>query len=143
MTGMQFIFRLSFIVFICLLLYTCDKESGPVSSVNETPYGTVSQIDDYPLYKIDYSSDYKFDQFLQTGDIPFYTSNTSNSKNYGCTCFSIFGEGQRLLGRNYDWPGRQRELTADAKFIKITNHKKQMTNKSQLTNLPIIKMNIW
>ena len=103
MTGIQFIFRISFIVFICFFNYGCDKESGPVSSVNETPFGTVTQIDDYPLYKIEYSSDYKFDQFLQTGDIPFYTSSTSDSKHYGCTCFSVFGEDNRLFGRNYDW----------------------------------------
>ena len=90
-------------VFLCILFYTCDKKSDPISSGSETPYGMVTQIDDYPLYKIDYSSDYKFDQFLQTGNIPFYTSNQSNNKNYSCTCFSVFGEDHRLLGRNYDW----------------------------------------
>ena len=103
MTDIKFLSRLYIIVFFSFLFYTCDKESGPVSSVNETPYGRVTQIDDFPLYKIDYSSDYKFDQFLQTGEIPFYTSNTSKSKNYGCTCFSVFGEDNRLLSRNYDW----------------------------------------
>jgi hypothetical protein len=100
---MKPISRLGIIFFFGFLLSACDKETGPVSSVNETPYGTVIQIDDYPLFKMEYTSDYKFDQFLQTGDIPFYTSNTSNSKNYCCTCFSVFGENNRLLGRNYDW----------------------------------------
>jgi choloylglycine hydrolase len=100
---MKLLFKLCFFAFFYLLLCACDKESGPVSSVNETPYGTVTQIDDYPLYKIDYSSDYKFDQFLQTGDIPFYTTNISSNKKYSCTCFSVFGEDQRLLARNYDW----------------------------------------
>jgi hypothetical protein len=100
---MTFLSRTTIFFFICVLLYACDKESDPVSSVNETPFGIVTQIDDYPLYKINYTADYKFDEFLQTGDIPFYTSNISNSKNYSCTCFSVFGEDQRLLGRNYDW----------------------------------------
>ena len=106
MISMKFISRLYIIVFFGFLLYACDKESAPISSVNgtyETSYGSISQIDDYPLFKIYYTSDYKFDQFLQTGEIPFYTSNTSNSKNYSCTCFSVFSEDNRLLGRNYDW----------------------------------------
>jgi hypothetical protein len=103
MKSMQFKLRLLSLVFLCFSYYACDKETGPVSYVNQTPYGTLTLIDNYPLYKIDYSSDYKFEQFLQTGDIPFYTVNTSKNKNYSCTCFSVFGENQRLLARNYDW----------------------------------------
>jgi len=100
---MKLLFNICFFSFIYLLLCACNKESDPISSENETPYGTVIQIDDYPLYKIEYSSDYKFDQFLQTGSIPFYTTITSKNKNYSCTCFSVFGENHRLLCRNYDW----------------------------------------
>jgi predicted choloylglycine hydrolase len=106
MISMKFISRLSIIVFFGFLLYACDKKSDPISSVNQTyqtSFGTVTQIDDYPLFMLNYSSDYKFDDYLHTGNIPFYTSNNSNSKNYCCTCFSAFGEDNRLLGRNYDW----------------------------------------
>jgi choloylglycine hydrolase len=109
------IFRLSSITFFCFLICACNKDSGPASSVNETPFGLITQIDDYPLYKIDYSSDYKFDQFLQNGQIPFYASNSSNNRNYSCTCFCAFGEETRLLGRNYDWS------TRSSYFIVFTN----------------------
>jgi hypothetical protein len=99
-------FILVTIVFFSLFFYDCNKERVPTSSLNqtyETSSGTVTQIDDYPLFTLNYSSDYKFDEYLQTGEIPLYTSNNSNGKNFSCTCFSAFGEGNRLLGRNYDW----------------------------------------
>jgi len=93
--------------FSCFFLCACDKNLNPISSTNhtyETDYGIVTQIDNNPLFKIQYSSDYKFDEYLQSGHIPFNTSNKSISKNYYCTCFSAFGEDNRLFGRNYDWP---------------------------------------
>lgn len=93
-------------VFFYFSLCGCNKEWGPTSSVNqtyETSCGIVTQIDDYPLFTLNYTSDYKFDEYLQTGKIPLYTSDNSNGKNFSCTCFSAFGEGNRLLGRNYDW----------------------------------------
>lgn len=96
---------ISIIVFFLPFCY-CDKEHEPISPVNqtyETPYGIVTQIDDYPLFTLNYTSDYKFDEYLQTGNIPLYTSNKSNSKNFSCTCFSAFGGEYQLFGRNYDW----------------------------------------
>ena len=93
-------------IILILGLFACDKEEDPVSSVNqtyETSCGTVTQIDDYPLFTLNYSSDYKFDEYLQTGNIPLDTSNNLNNKNYYCTCFSAFGEDNRLFGRNFDW----------------------------------------
>ena len=96
-----------YLVFFYFFLCSCDKERDPVTSVNQTyktSCGIVTQIDDYPLFTLNYSSDYKFDEYLQTGNIPLYPSNKSNSKNFYCTCFSAFGEDSRLLGRNFDWP---------------------------------------
>ena len=84
----------------------CDKKLAPITSDNQTystSYGIVTQIDDYPLFTINYTSDYQFNVYLETGIIPFYSSNSSNSKNYCCTCFSAFSEDNRLLCRNYDW----------------------------------------
>ena len=101
-------FKLISLVLIVFYIFSfaCDKDSGPVSAIDQTPYGSVSQIDDYPLYKIEYTSDYKFDQFLETGNIPFFTSINTKDYKYSCTCFSAFGGETRLLGRNYDWSTR-------------------------------------
>jgi choloylglycine hydrolase len=96
---------ISIIVFFFPFCY-CDKKHEPISPVNqtyETPYGVVTQIDDYPLFTLNYTSDYKFDEYLQTGQIPLYTLNKSKGKNFSCTCFSAFGGEYRLFGRNYDW----------------------------------------
>lgn len=97
----------SLIILIYFFGGACDKESDPVSTAHktyDTPYGTVTQIDDYPLYTLDYTSDYRFDEYLQTGNIPFNGLGNVNSGNYHCTCFAAFGGDNRLLGRNYDWP---------------------------------------
>jgi hypothetical protein len=100
-------FFIVFFIYFYFLHCTCETKWDPVSTANQThktSFGTITQIDDYPLFKIVYSSDYKFDEYLQTGKIPYYVTDHSKSINYCCTCFSIFGEGNRLFGRNYDWP---------------------------------------
>jgi len=99
------------IVFIIIapILLVCAGEYDPVSSDWETfemPYGTITQIDDYPLFKFTYTADYNFDAYLATGTIPFNLSNNSSSTSYECTCFSAFGGDNRIMGRNYDWPER-------------------------------------
>ena len=94
------------IVVLCFSLCGCDNELDPITSVNQTyqtSSGIVTKIEDYPLFTLNYSSDYKFDEYLQTGKSPLYTSNNLNGNNFSCTCFSAFGEDNRLLGRNYDW----------------------------------------
>jgi hypothetical protein len=98
------------IIFVTLVLVlfiqACNKNVVPVAFEGETPYGVISQIDNYPLYRVDYTADYKFDEYLETGAIPFYSAISSKSDNFSCTCFAAFGEDTRLLGRNYDWSTR-------------------------------------
>jgi len=97
----------SCIVLINLLLAVCHKESDPISSpyqTYDTPYGTVSQIDEYPSFTLNYTADYQFDEYLQTGNIPFIDAGKTNEIDFYCTCFSASGGDNRLLGRNYDWP---------------------------------------
>lgn len=102
--------RQMFLVLSLVLSYlvfsSCNEEADPISPGNrtyETFYGTATQVDNYPLYTLDYSFDYKFDEYLQTGIIPSYVPSSTGNKDFSCTCFSAFGENNRLLGRNYDW----------------------------------------
>jgi len=95
-----------YLIVLAFSFYSCEKESEPVAAQNQTyemPFGVVSQIDDYPLFTLNYSSDYKFDEYLLTGNMPLYTANYSSDAKFSCTCFSAFGADTRLLGRNYDW----------------------------------------
>jgi choloylglycine hydrolase len=94
---------------LCPSLCGCnqDEDKSPVAPAYptyETSCGTVTEIDDYPLYTLDYSSDYKFDEYLSTGRFPDLGSNSSSDGDFQCTCFSAFGGDKRFLGRNYDWP---------------------------------------
>ena len=101
----QIILLLS-LCFIYSTICSCEKETDPVSSSNHiyhTTYGTITQIDSYPLYTFNYTSDYKFHEYLKTGNFPLLASNQIKSSNFSCTCFSVFGGDNRYLGRNYDW----------------------------------------
>lgn len=94
---------LSFVV----LLSGCVTDRDPVAAQDETyetDYGSIEQVNDFPLYKFTYTADYEFDQYLQTGNYPFYDSVSSTDNNFTCTCFAAFGGDNRFLGRNYDWP---------------------------------------
>lgn len=100
--------------FIC----SCQENFDPISSVNviyESDYGIVTQIDEYPLYELNYTADYEFDEYLQTSIFPASYSNTTNNRDFSCTCFSAFGEDSRLFGRNYDW------TESSTYFILFTN----------------------
>ncbi len=91
---------------IFLICSGCVKKWQPIAvdgQTFETSYGTVTQLDVYPLYKLKYETDYQFDEYLQTGQIPSFANNDFSSHNFSCTCFSAFGDKNRLLGRNYDW----------------------------------------
>jgi hypothetical protein len=94
-----------FLFFFCFLC-NCEKETDPISSSNptyQTQYGSVTQIDSYPLFTLNYIVDYKFDEYLQLGNFPQLASTQFNPEHFCCTCFSVFGEDNRYLGRNYDW----------------------------------------
>ena len=90
---------------------------------------TLKRVDDYPLYKMQYRGDYKFDKYLEKG----VTDNISDSvrrifvpdsiwnfletikivKDYSPepanSCSTVFTEnkkGEKILGRNFDWINR-------------------------------------
>ncbi len=101
------IYSILFLLLFCLFSSGCNKKLTPIPANGksfEASFGTITKIDDYPLYNLEYSSDYKFDDYLQTGQIPNYSSaNPAKFDNFACTCFSAFGDSNRLFGRNYDW----------------------------------------
>ena len=51
------------------------------------------QVDDYPLYTGRYVGDYRFDEYLKTGQRP-------SLSGFGCTCFV----DDLIIGRNFDFP---------------------------------------
>ena len=112
------LFSALILVFAYLAFSSCNEETDPISpgqQTYETLYGIATKVDNYPLYSLDYSIDYKFDEYLQTGIIPSYVPVKKGSKDFSCTCFSAFGENNRMLGRNYDWD------SPSSYFILFTN----------------------
>ena len=100
--------KIAIFLTLCLLfLHACDHNRDPLAvddMIYETAYGTVAQVDSYPLFTFRYSSDYQFAQYLQDGQFPDLSAKLTVNRKFACTCFSAFGDQTRLLGRNYDWP---------------------------------------
>ncbi len=87
-------------------LISCTNEQEPEQSLNQTyeiACGTVTFLDDYPLYSLNYTSDYQFDEYLESGSFPALVVYIPEKDRYGCTCFTAFGSCNRLFGRNFDW----------------------------------------
>ena len=106
MKSVYFSFRLFLITAILLFnitLVNCNSDEGIVASagdVSETRFGKVTKVDDYPLFTLNYTADYEFDKYLQTGDYPGSTSRTKQDSFFICTCFAAFGSGSRIVGSN-------------------------------------------
>ena len=82
---------------IFLLVYGCSEKdaTGIVGQTFEISSGHVQKMDDYPLYTLEYKLDYKFDQYLQNGLIPAIAHVENIKRDFACTCFSAFGDGNR------------------------------------------------
>ena len=95
-----------FFIIVHLFSFGCNKELTPISASGqsfEISCGTITKIDNYPLYTMNYATDYYFDEYLQTGDFPLISSINFSTKKFSCTCFTSFAEGNQVMGRNYDW----------------------------------------
>ena len=67
---------------------------------------SLRRIDEHPLYVMRYAGDYGFDEYLESGVYPGETAaaRTQGMVDWGCTVFAtLSGDGERLLGRNFDW----------------------------------------
>ncbi len=68
---------------------------------------TFRQVDDYPLYVMHTYEDYHFGSFLETGiqaDVSLRWGELGPAQQWACSCFATLnGEGQAILGRNFDW----------------------------------------
>jgi hypothetical protein len=108
--------NLILIVLTALLLWSCkDNSAEPqdnrqlIVQGNAVPAGTIVQVDDYPLFVMNFSGDYGFRDFLKKGassasNPPSQEHFAVESPSWGCTCFSAMGNADReIFGRNFDW----------------------------------------
>jgi len=73
---------------------------GPIAAVR-----TLQQVDDYPLYVMQYPGTYLFDWYLTQGvDSPIFKLLLRMNASKLCTTFTArTPEGDVLMGRNFDW----------------------------------------
>lgn len=87
---------------------------------------TVEKVDDYPLYTMQYESDYDLDGFLEKGitdnisdsvrrvfvpdavwnflkSVKLVTTVSREASTACSTVFTINSKGEKILGRNFDW----------------------------------------
>lgn len=69
--------------------------------------GRIVQVDEYPLFVMNFDGDYGFTALLKTGSSPtgLRTSHSSaESPSWGCTCFSAMQDtGKAMFARNFDY----------------------------------------
>ena len=101
--------NLTLLILIILIYsssFSCTNEKEQDQSLNqtyETAYGTVTYLNDYPMYTLNYTKDYHFKDYLETGTFPSLVAYSLVDQKYACTCFSALGSDSRLFGRNFDW----------------------------------------
>jgi predicted choloylglycine hydrolase len=108
--------NLILIVLAALFLLTCkDNPAEPqdkrqlIVQDNAIAAGTIVQVDDYPLFVMNFSGDYGFADFLRTGSasaslVPHQGQFAAETPSWGCTCFSAMGNAEKeIFGRNFDW----------------------------------------
>jgi len=96
-------FLILFLFYHLTVDVSCKK--NPFSSDNSQ--STLSKVDNFPLYIMNYQGDYNFHDKvsgeIQSSSVPEKTEHTAGL-TWGCTCFtSLSHEGPILLGRNFDW----------------------------------------
>ncbi|MGA9364172.1 MAG: linear amide C-N hydrolase [Bacteroidota bacterium] len=108
--------NLILIVLATLLVWSCkDNPAEPqdnrqlIVQGNAIAAGTIVQVDDYPLFVMNFSGDYGFSDFLRTGTasvsgMPYHEPFAVGSPSWGCTCFSAMGSTDKnIFGRNFDY----------------------------------------
>lgn len=112
-----------------IALLTLSLSAAVIVWVKFRDVSSLQKVDDYPLYSMRYSSDYKFDKYLEKG----ITDNISDSVRRmffpdslwdfltavklvrndfpepatACaTIFTVNRKGEKILGRNFDWINR-------------------------------------
>ncbi len=98
---------------IALLLLSCTPQTAhpaaaPTLTDEAATLGSLTQVDDYPLYTLHYRGSYTVD--VSSADLPgpvgvsALQTQLACGEPWGCSLFAALGdEKDRLLGRNFDW----------------------------------------
>lgn len=123
MKSRQFVFEISVLVFVVLVLAGCGtvisggSKAGHAKQIPVTPDSSVKQLEK-GLFAVRYDGDYGFEGFLSQGgassdrEVAGYLSeNLLKGQQvgflkgiFGCSTLSVKNEnGESLFGRNFDW----------------------------------------
>jgi len=96
-----------FIVFFFLFPFTSTAGDNSPQSDRLKTIRSLKKLDDFPLYKMHYYGDYDLPHYDAKISLPENLRNeisSGNTSQWACTCFSAkTGQGNQLLGRNFDW----------------------------------------
>ena len=65
--------------------------------------GEIVQLDDYPLFVMNYSGDYGFSNYKNSKVNSKIIYIKADSSKWGCTCFSAMADSCKIFGRNFDY----------------------------------------
>ncbi len=90
------------IIPLSIYIYFLDFSNIELNDDERATLTSLTKLDDYPLYYMEYYGDYGFEEYLRVGE------KIQTSKNlpyaYACTCFCTLTDNtDNLFGRNFDW----------------------------------------
>ena len=99
-------------VFLTFQYFNCDTVDSTSADTKDgvlvvqdeiVPEGKIVQLDDYPLFVMNYIGDYGFHNYLNTGISKNKYYLQEDLKSWGCTCFSAMADSCKIFGRNFDY----------------------------------------
>lgn len=87
---------------IPIIIISSSNNSSVLNDNQQNTLFNLEKIDNHPLYIMNYSGDYGFENYLKTGIN--YLSQDFLDIDWACTCFATLNnETDMLFGRNFDW----------------------------------------
>ena len=110
----------NFMIFLCLSYFFISLGAVSSDAPKFKTLSSLKKIDDFPMYTMEYSGDYAFDEYLKQGskdlnefnqflaEHHLIASDLKNWKDDACTGFiARNSKGEVLFGRNLDSPGEK------------------------------------
>jgi hypothetical protein len=93
---------ITLLVFI-FIMSGCKSDSE-ISEEQDKTLKSLTKLNNYPFYTMNYVADYGLKKFIDTGYKPEFSQYEKSLTGCFCTCFSASGSNSEFIyGRNYDW----------------------------------------
>jgi hypothetical protein len=92
------------IIMSFILCMSGCKSDLEISEEQDRTLKSLTKVNNYPFYTMNYFADYGLKRFIDTGYKPEFSQHEKSLTGCFCTCFSALGSNNEFIyGRNLDW----------------------------------------